>query len=414
MFTQGFGEVITDMLTMDPAFAGLPAASAILDTSNYTFQAVTYGKDAEGFNYHGHSVSTTQYIDDDSSNDASGYNDGFLVVINYSESSAVSSYDVSATYRQFSGLEDWRVPGGAYMDKPYNPIPQYPALTDLRLESKSTKTTNASSFSSAPLLPDTGHYANPAVDENLSSIWNVVGGFPPSGNTVKYILFSANSSGVNGPFSEPPSAIASYTLSGVYNENGVVDKNGFVTISPEPTNSLLSSVAVPLQGGGLEKGPCIFSSQPPGLPNTINKAEVYLAVVPQLGDAAALALFGGVKHLGVWCLDLKSMLASGLTPPYAWNHLNNIRKYKLVAKVTFWDNLMMHFDYLAPPLYGYVLQQINVSAFNYAGIEILNSNQLRQEPNWVFEGGSTGTSIGFGDSGYVNNGPLLQLVFKFN
>ena len=42
MFTQGFGEVLTDLLTTNPALADLPSASAILDTSNYTFNAITF------------------------------------------------------------------------------------------------------------------------------------------------------------------------------------------------------------------------------------------------------------------------------------------------------------------------------------------------------------------------------------
>ena len=77
MFTQGFGEVLTDLLTINPALADLPSASAILDTSNYTFNAITYGKDAQGFNFHGHTVSSTQYVDANSSLDVSGYNGGY-------------------------------------------------------------------------------------------------------------------------------------------------------------------------------------------------------------------------------------------------------------------------------------------------------------------------------------------------
>ena len=38
------------------------------------------------------------------------------------------------------------------------------------------------------------------------------------------------------------------------------------------------------------------------------------------------------------------MLASGLTPPYAWNYLNNNRKYKLVAKATILENPLFHRD----------------------------------------------------------------------
>jgi len=49
------------------------------------------------------------------------------------------------------------------------------------------------------------------------------------------------------------------------------------------------------------------------------------------------------------------MLAADVQPPYSWNalnndrvgnELNNKRKYKLVSKVSFWDNLMISSDQL--------------------------------------------------------------------
>ena len=96
-----------------------------------------------------------------------------------------------------------------------------------------------------------------------------------------------------------------------------------------------------MQGGALSGGPCIYS----GVAGVaVSSGEVTLAVVPQLGDAAALAAVGGVSHLGVWCLDLCEMLKDGLTPPYSWDPLNNNRKYKLVSKTTLWDNLLSHED----------------------------------------------------------------------
>ena len=42
---------------------------------------------------------------------------------------------------------------------------------------------------------------------------------------------------------------------------------------------------------------------------------------------------------------MKAMLAEGLTPPYAWDALDNTRRYKLVSKVTFTDNLLFHTDH---------------------------------------------------------------------
>ena len=319
MFTQGFGEVLTDLMTVNPALADLPAASAILDTSNYTFNAITYGKDAQGFNFHGHTVSSTQYVNGNSSLGVSGYNSGTLAVRGYNTTD-LSSYFFSSTYAQFSST--------------YNSVPRYPSPYDKRLEIESTSTTNVSAFPYASALPDVGHYPNLAVgNENVSGLWNIVGGFPPSGDSGSWLLLFSNEGGLT----------ASGTLSGVYNEFGLVDSSGFVKINEASgLNNGLSSLTN-VQGGALSGGPCVFSGQA-GI--AVSSGQSLLAVVPQLGDAAALAAFGGVSHIGVWCLDLKGMLASGLTPPYSWNHLNNNRQYKLVSKVTLWDNLLAHRDVL--------------------------------------------------------------------
>ena len=391
MYTQGFGEVLTDILTVDPNLRSIASVSSILDTSNYTFNAVTYGKDHEGFNFHGHSISSTQYVDGNSSNPVSGYNDGILIAVNYPgsvETSAIYSYHFSSVYENFSST--------------YNSISRYPAVNDLRLELGSTKTTNASSYQYASALPDLGHYPNAAVDPDLSSIWNVVGVFPPSGEVAKYSLFSS----VDGV----PTFICSSVMSGGYNTNGVVEKNGFVKINESTgIGNALSTSEHPGQGGALVNGPCIFSST-----DSISRGRVQLAVVAQLGDAAALALFGGVTHFGVWCLDFKAMLASGLTPPYSWNNLNNNRKYKLVAKVSFWENLMRNFDYSFP---GQVISypsigNIGVSAFNFSGVETLNKNLLLTA-TLDSDSGSLAGNLTFTDSGYVNKGPLFQLLFNF-
>ena len=334
MFTQGFGEVLTDLMTTNPAIVDLPSASAILDTSNYTFNAITYGKDAQGYNFHGHTLSSTQYVSADTSLAVSGFNGdytatgGILIVKNYNPfNQSKNSYYFSSTYLEFSST--------------YNSVPEYPAPHNARLEIASTSTINASSYQYASALPDLGHYPNVAVDENLSAIWNVIGAFPPSGNSgAKLYLFSgALQDGFTDGF------IASANLSGVYNEFGLVDSSGFVKINDDIQpgtsgfDSGLSSVTR-VQGGALSGGPCIFSAAA----SSVSAGDVLLAVVPQLGDAAALAAFGGISHIGVWCLDLKEMLASGLMPPYSWDNLNNNRKYKLVSKVTFWDNLLRHED----------------------------------------------------------------------
>jgi len=309
MFLEGFGEIITNILTVNPELSGVESASAILDTSNYTFNAITYGKDAEGFNFHAHSVSTVQYNNGNSASAVSGYNDDLVLLTNYGAAAPfVSSYSPSSTKLQFSST--------------YLSVPIYPAPNHERLELNSTQTTNASAFSATP--PDLGHYPNAWVDSTLSNAWAVLGGFaPPSGAGKKFYV--VNSAGAY---------LTSGILSGIYNEHSLADKNGFVKISE------LSGVASGSLGNNLTGGPLICS----GGDLTAAKGTIGLAVVPQQGDAVTLALYGGVNHIGVHCLDLNAMLASGITPPYSWDALNNNRIYKLVAKVSFWDNLLIHED----------------------------------------------------------------------
>ena len=174
MFTQGFGEVLTDILTVNPALAELPSASSILDTSNYTFNAVTYGKDAQGFNFHGHTIVA---VAQDLAGFIQGCNLGLLILEAYNPDSAgsTSSYFFSSTYENFSST--------------YNSVPQYPSPYDRRVENNSTipnaLTASASLITNFSSIPDMGHYSNVAAgDPSISGLWNIVGGFPPS----KYIL----------------------------------------------------------------------------------------------------------------------------------------------------------------------------------------------------------------------------------
>lgn len=305
MFTQAFGEILTDILTVNPVLETIPSASAILDVSNYTFQATTFGKDAQGFGHHAHALSGDLAEISDGVYQA---NTGFLIV--RSHETGVSSYNASSEHINLSST---------YVSS----LPNSPWITDTRLERGSTahpgilSSTVASSFTS-----DLGHYPNAAVDlESVSSLWNVLGAFPPSGDSVSYLYFDSNNS-----------FIFSGILSSHYNKYGLVDKNGYVTISPSAVSSASFATSV------FEEGSILFSS------TAIPAGTMFLKVRPASGDCISLGAFGGVNHVGVYCLDLKALLAQGLTPPYAWDALNNTRIYKLVAKVTSVEDLLVNSD----------------------------------------------------------------------
>lgn len=318
MFVQGFGEVLTDVMTVNPAIADIPSASAILDTSNYTFQAVTFGKDAGGFIRHSHAVSSVDYVSGNSALAASGYDSGILTVINYGSDlpsgvSAASSYVVSATYEQFlSG---------------YNSVPNDPSPLDTRLERGSTLSTNLSGYSYASALPDLGHYANAVLDSQLSAIWNKVGAFAPAtGGDFKF-------------YDKDGSYVYSGTITSYFNTNGLVDKNGYLTVG----NNAVTGSPNYAEGAAL-----VSSTFYP-----VSEGQLFLNANIDGDDAMTLAAFGTVKHLGVYCLDMCQMLSEGLMPPYSWDALNNNRKYKLVAKSTLLDDPLFHRDALGFPGFGF-------------------------------------------------------------
>ena len=289
MYLQAFGEILTDALTVNPAIASIPSASAILDASNYTFRAVTLGKDAQGFNYHAHTISSI---------DGGIANSGKVLIQSYETGS--SSYAVSATHLSLSST---------YVSS----LPNYPAITDTRLERGSTKHLDIEGS------PNLGHYPNIAVDPDLSIYWNVLGGYPPSGTVGEYLYFSGGSFLFSG------------VLSSFYNTNGLIDKNGYIVVSSKisdvgPPDSVYNEGLISVSN--VSYSPGVFA-----LKNKIFN-----------GDAACLAAFGGVNHVGIYCIDLKAMLSQGLIPPYSWDALNNNILYKLVAKVTVVDNIMAHKD----------------------------------------------------------------------
>ena len=333
MFVQGFGEVLTDALTVNPALADLPSASSILDTSNFTFQAVAFGKDAEGFVQHSHAISSIQYVNENSASGASAYDSGLLTIINYASDapSGASSYIPSGTYLKFLST--------------YDSVPNYPSVTDTRLERGSTLNANLSGYQYASALPDLGHYANPALDSQLSAVWNKVGGFVPSGGATTYSYAFYN---------KDLSNIYVGNVSSFFNGNELMDRNGYLTISPSSVSQNPTGTPDYTKGSVLLSGTLLNERIP-------SEGRMIIGNKFFQGDAVSMAAFGGVKHVGVYCLDLKEMLNSSLIPPYGWDALNNIRKYKLVAKVTILDDAFYNRDGNSLAGIGYWLSSNDVT-----------------------------------------------------
>ena len=56
LLVDGAAETIVDMLTTSPSLSAIESVSALLDTSNYTIQAISFGKPADLFSVGGRRV----------------------------------------------------------------------------------------------------------------------------------------------------------------------------------------------------------------------------------------------------------------------------------------------------------------------------------------------------------------------
>lgn len=297
MIVSRAGEVIADILSISPTLAEIPSASAILDTSNFTFQAVSFGKDANGFKYHAHTV----------------------IQPSATVSFKVFNYDVAPSQSYQTSTT-----ASALKDLGYNFYVGYPDIKDTRLEFRSTATNISAT------LTNIGHCMNSIISPTLSSMAHLIGCYPASGGTNYYVLSS-----LSATYLANPNVVAySGTLSSTYNKYGIMDSNGFLKFAPLGISQGTAPAGNITGNDGYTSG-CLLSGT-----SNFNTAEGFVVAV-QLpsGDAGALCLFGGVYHVGLWCLDLRAMLDAGNNPPYTWNTTNGIRKYRLFAKKTFSKDL---------------------------------------------------------------------------
>lgn len=295
MFVDKAGELIADVMTMNRGLASIPSASAILDTSNYTFQAISYGKDADGFQYHAHKI-------------LSPSSDGIIKVISYGATS-FSGYQSSST--------------ASALEFEYQLLPQSITPMDTRLELNSTIPVYSSG------VIDAGQYLNVAKHPTLSAFSHLIGGLTPaSGSNFKV-------------YDQTSSLIFSGSIQSFYNSYNMMDCSGFLkfyqgtTVDHKTaydfTESLPTFPSLSIYSAG------IFRSPGADFPN-----EVALKWLLTQGDLASLNLFGGIYQIGLWCFDIKEMLKDGYYPPYNFNTLNTNRKYRLFAKKTFNKDLLYY------------------------------------------------------------------------
>ena len=310
LLVDGAGEAIVDMLTVSRSLSGIPSASSILDTSNYTIQAISFGTDRTAFKNNAH------ILDEAKGTFLSSTHADDLPVGVYTEAGlAVSSL----------------VPLVGISDSPS------PVMTVLETDcnvSAQLATVNLSSTFPTPgqhpnLIPQDYHRTKlGALGVTLSAVGaSLYGAFPDgSGNG------GTSVSAFNGKGYAAGDVVFSGIYKGVFNAASSMDVSGFV-------NNIMSSV--PNEGAATG---ITMSSTSSGL--CMSAAATFptdgileYSVLLGASDLGYANFYGGIYTLGLWSIDLEQSLLGGNSPPYSFATLDNPRKYKLFATKHLTQNL---------------------------------------------------------------------------
>ena len=329
MLVDGAGELLAEIMTVSPSLSGVAdhATSSILDASNYTIQAISFGAGSYPFNKASRNAQqlTADKIQALYELDYDIY--GAEVAVLW------DSATVGYSFTPEVGLPEW--------DNPASKV-----LAENTSVSASFAGSGVSSSVSS-IFPGNGQHVNflpsaigsammentefsaldaePFGPSSLRIAQSVLGAFPVgSGTDMQYATLLT----LRYPWDTYNKAKS--RVYGHFNEVSSMDVSGFVNMvmsgSPHTTtNYLMSSTA----SGLVLSGGC----------DTANSGMVEYSVSFASGDLATVNMYGGIYQLGLWTIDMKQSLLNGNTPPFAFSILNNPRKYKLFARKGFSKNL---------------------------------------------------------------------------
>ena len=152
---DGAGELLADIMTAHASLSSIPNLSSILDASNYTIQAMSFGTDSSGYRKHGHEWGTT--VPNKVSNQSLYYTQPTrIITISTQSDLTVSSYDPS-----FAG----------------NILPSYVTPIQTKLEENALPSGEGESQNPNLLSYTVNPYASPAgLSVNSSSMGSPVPG----------------------------------------------------------------------------------------------------------------------------------------------------------------------------------------------------------------------------------------------
>ena len=305
MLTDGAGQLLADIMTVSPSLATIsdPATQAILDASNYTIQAISFGTGSDGFRSNAHAK----------------------------DGDWTSEYPLGPIYSRSQGNI---------------------ALLRSNREDYDKDSVDQPADGGFPSTPDpikTVLEDNTSISSTLGlddlSISSVISGNGQLTNFLPYLIMSSTLS--SSDFSGP-SIVKAASLLGCFPEGSSIsyaanprnqviyyDDDGTGTTHEITTGSYFNEVSSMDVSGFVNK--VSGSDSTLGLTVSSNASfasngTVEYAVTLSKDDALFAHAYGGIYHLGMWTIDMKESLLNGNTPPFAFSVLNNPRKYKLFCR----------------------------------------------------------------------------------
>lgn len=399
MIVDGAGSLLADVMTAPRAYADIPSASSILDASNYTIQAISFGKGKDGYLKNAHEVvkQKTQYFISNpdpvivTTKDQSDVNDATTSSIIWGVSSlpeapnpthsklnldcyCPSAFDVDLVRINDTGpFSFYEKEDGSFnffklaQNEPY--LPDFGQNLNLIPSSIHSQVSDIANFSLGVsfgyTLPESFGGLNDsnlsATEDNIRSLLGCTLGCWPEGEsqggTPFFVFSSIDDHDFDGPGSIDGGAVPGYIhdtnldfSSGVYDaSSGFFAQSGTLYGYFNEASSMDYSGYVNMIMSSVPNGSYSVSDSSGGLilsaaSDFSSTGMIEYECTMASGDAVAAQLYGGIHNMGLWAMDVNSALRAGYTPPLSFDVINNQKRYKLFARKDLTKSLTAYQD----------------------------------------------------------------------
>ena len=308
LLVDGAGELLADIMTVSPSLSGIEdhATSSILDSSNYTIQAISFATDKVAFKNNAHFLDAAK---------------GTLLSSVHLHTTVTAVSDVNQTTSSYTP-----VVGISSPPNPVLTVLEPDCNVDAKIEEIYVSSTFSGPDQNVNLIPSPHQDSKLSTWGTLSSVAASVLGCFPDGSSFGGTDFSA----FNGTGYTAGDVVFSGTYNSIVNEASSMDVSGFVNMIMSGSPGTTTGYAMSSTSSGL----CVSG----GIDAT-NSGTVEYSMLLGSGDVGFSNLYGGIYNLGLWTIDMGETLRSGNTPPYSFGPLDNPRKYRLFATKHLTKNL---------------------------------------------------------------------------